>query len=317
MQSCFCQMAKSKNYYQILGIDEQATAEQIKKSYRSLARKFHPDRNPDRPDAEERFKAIQEAYDVLSDPAKRKEYDRYRKDPFANFQTTNGDQFYRKPDGTYVRYERSGGQPQDIYGNGDSFGGFSSFINKIFGAEQEAGRTQSGGNSNRSKLDIDTRLRLTFNQALQGGKTEVTLPHGETVRINIPRGVHSGFKIRLKGRGHISTNATGDLYVTFDVEPHTYYRRRGDDLNITCSINPIEAMLGVTRNVINAYGNTIKVKIPPGTQNGTKLRLRGQGVETTTTKGDLYVKVEVHIPDNLSEAQLDIIRTAAKKAKLI
>lgn len=310
-------MAKSKNYYQILGIDEQATAEQIKKSYRSLARKFHPDRNPDRPDAEERFKAIQEAYDILSDPDKRKEYDRYRKDPFASFQTTNGDQFYRKPDGTYVRYERTGGQPQDIFGNGDNTGGFSSFINKIFGAEQETSRSQSGGSSHRSKLDIDTRLRLTFNQALQGGKTEVTLPHGETVRINIPRGVHSGFKIRLKGRGHISANAAGDLYVTFDVEPHTYYRRRGDDLNITCSINPIEAMLGVTRNVINAYGNTIKVKIPPGTQHGTKLRLRGQGVETASKKGDLYVKIEVHIPDNLSDAQLDILRTAAKKAKLI
>jgi DnaJ-class molecular chaperone len=137
------------------------------------------------------------------------------------------------------------------------------------------------------------------------------------VRINIPRGVRSGFKIRLKERGHIGSNGVGDLYVTFDVEPHAYYRRRGDDLYITSSINPIEAMLGITRNVINAYGNTIKLKIPPGTQHGTKLRLRGQGVETNAKTGDLYVTIEIHIPEDLDDSQREIIRTAAKKARLI
>ena len=309
-------MASSKNYYQILGVDEKATAEQIKKSYRSLARKFHPDHNPDRPDAEERFKSIQEAYDILSDPDQRAEYDRFRKDPFGGFQSANGDRFYRSSDGSYVRYRGAPNAEDDFFANSDN-GGFSSFINRIFGAEQENTTDPRRKPRQRSSLDVSTRLHLSFEQALHGGKTEITLPHGETIRINIPKGVHSGFKIRLKGRGEVGSTSTGDLYVTFDVEPHTYYKRKGNDLQITCTINPIEAMLGVTRNVINAYGNRIKVPIPAGTQHGTKLRLKSQGVVTSKETGDLYVRVEISVPETLSMEQQKILREAAEKARLI
>ena len=313
--SFFAQMAKSKNYYRILGLTEQATAEEIKKSFRRLAREHHPDHNPDQPDAEERFKAIQEAYDVLSDPNKRREYDRYRMDPFASFQAANGDHFQRAPDGSYVRYRRTR-QPAETDGD-SSLGGFTNFISRIFGAEEEP-RPSSGRSGRRhSKLDIDTRLRLTFAQALRGGKTEVTLPHGEIVRIDIPKGVRSGFKIRIKGKGKIGPSSVGDLYVKFEVEPHAYYRRRGDDLHITLTINPIEAIVGVTRHVISAYGNRIKVKIPAGTQHGTSLRLKGQGVEKSNKTGDMYVKVELHVPENLTEEQLLEIQRAARKANLI
>ena len=311
-------MAKAKNYYEILGINEKASASEIKKSYRALAREYHPDRNPNQPEAEERFKAIQEAYDVLSDPQRRKEYNQFKKDPFASFQSANGDQFYRAPDGTFVRQESRGpaSNQNDIFGLGDT-GGFGGFINRIFGNEGDPQRPSEKTRGRRSKLDIETRVRLNFTQALRGGKTELTLPHGEIVRIQIPRGVRPGFKIKLKGRGQIGSTSAGDLYVTFEVDPHNYYHRRGDDLHITCTINPLEAIVGITRNVINAYGNRIKVKIPAGTQHGTKLRLKGQGVETSKVKGDLYVKIEIITPESLSEEQLDILKQAGKETKLL
>ncbi len=310
-------MAKAKNYYTILGINEDASPEEIKKSYRALARKYHPDRNPNQPDAEERFKSIQEAYDILSDPKSRREYNQFRKDPFASYQSTNGDRFYRAPDGTFVRREGPRPQnPEDIFGFGDS-GGFTGFINRIFGSEAEQKKPGEKSKSQKSSLDIETRVRLSFMQALRGGKTELTLPHGETIRIKIPRGVRPGFKIKLKGRGQVGTTTTGDLYVTFEVEPHNYYRRRGDDLHITSTINPIEAMVGITRNVLNAYGNRIKVKIPAGTQHGSKLRLKGQGVETSKKTGDLYVKIDIQTPENLSKEQVEILRRAGKETKLL
>ena len=311
-------MAKAKNYYEILGVDEKASAAEIKKSYRALARKYHPDRNPNQPEAEERFKAIQEAYDTLSDPQRRKEYNQFKKDPFAPYQSANGDQFYRSPDGTFIRRETRGpaSDPGDVFGFGDT-GGFGGFINRIFGNDAEAPRQGEKTRSRRSNLDIESRVRLNFTQALQGGKTELTLPHGEIVRIKIPRGVRPGFKIKLKGRGQIGPTSTGDLYVTFEVDPHTYYHRRGDDLHIVCTINPLEAIVGITRDVINAYGNRIKVKIPAGTQHGTKLRLKGQGVETSKGTGDLYVKVEIRTPENLSAEQLEILKQAGKETKLL
>ena len=310
-------MARSKNYYSILGVDEKATPDQIKKRFRLLARQYHPDRNPDRPDAEERFKAIQEAYDVLSNEEKRKEYDIRRKNPFGGFQTANGDNFQRTKDGTYVRYQRPPNAEDEFFANGDEAGGFSNIFNRIFGAEQKPPPQDRRKSRRRSSLDVSTRLRLSLEQALVGGKTEITLPHGEVIRINIPKGVQTGFKIRLKGRGEVGATSTGDLYVTFEVEPHSYYKRKGNDLYITAKVNPIEAMIGITRNVMSAYGNRIKLKIPAGTQNGSKLRLRGQGVQTNTEAGDMYVTIEVHVPEDLSPEQIQILKEAGKKARLL
>ena len=311
-------MARSKNYYSILGVDEKATTDQIKKRFRLLARQYHPDRNPDRPDAEERFKAIQEAYDVLSNDEKRKAYDRRRKQPYGGgFQSANGDSFHKTSDGTYVRYQRPPNAEDDFFGNGDDNSGFSNIFNRIFGAEQKPPPTERKKGRRRSSLDVSTRLRLSLEQALMGGKTEISLPHGEVIRINIPKGVETGFKIRLKGRGEVGATSTGDLYVTFEVEPHSYYRRRGNDLHITAKINPIEAIIGITRNVMSAYGNRIKLKIPAGTQHGTKLRLRGQGVQKSQETGDMYVQIEIHTPEGLSQDQINIIKEAAKKARLL
>jgi len=332
-------MSDKKDYYKILGVHERAAPEEIKKMYRQLAREYHPDRNQGRPDAEERFKAIQEAYDILSDPRKRRLYDHHRREPAEAFEAPNGDTFYRQADGAYVRRERRR-PPDPPYTNGarsgdgpsrgstsgsthgasatngasSGSGGVSGFFSRLFGGNEQ--ETADPGDK-RSSLDLDTRLRLSFTQALKGGKMEVTLPHGETVRIKIPRGVQSGFKIRLKERGRVAASSIGDLYVTFEVEPHHFFRRIGDDLHITCIINPIEAILGITRNMVNAYGTQIKLKIPPGAQPGSKLRLKGQGVKTEQDLGDMYVQIDIRVPENLTVQEREILREAARKVNLI
>jgi curved DNA-binding protein len=317
-------MPEIKDYYNVLGVEEQASADDIKKAYRKLAREYHPDRNPDKPNAEERFKEIQEANAVLSDPEKRKEYDRMRKNPFAafggdGFDARNGSRFYRAPDGTYVRFDQGAPGAGGFFG--EEFGGIGDFFSRIFrggeGADQEP-FTQSRTRQPGRGRDVETRLPLSFEQALQGGKTEVSLPGGETVRINIPKGVRPGFKIRLKGRGAPGPGGQrGHLYVTFEVQPHPDFRREDDDLYTKVSINALEALLGTSRSINTAYDQRLKLTIPAGTQPGDKLRLKGQGVQTAKTTGDLYVEIDVTVPKNLSEAQREALRKAGKEAGLL
>ncbi|HET6566535.1 MAG TPA: J domain-containing protein [Rhodothermales bacterium] len=318
-------MPEIKDYYKVLGVGDTASADEIKKAYRKLAREYHPDRNPDKPGAEEKFKEVQEAYDTLSDAEKRKQYDRMRKNPFgfgANGDFPGGGRYYRNPDGSGVRFETTG----DVGGFGDLFGGaggggFGDIFSRMFGGQAEAQQQAPFGRQARrgaAVRDVETTLRLSFDQALQGGKTEVTLPGGETIRINVPKGVGSGFKIRLKGRGQAGPGGKkGDLYVTFDVEPNPTFTREGNNLYMKVNINAFEAMLGTTRSITNAYGRTIKLTVPKGTQPGEKFRLKGQGVETEKEKGDLYVEVDVAIPKNLSPEQEEKLRKAAKSTGLV
>ena len=303
-------MPKLKNYYSALGVPEDASAEAIKKAYRKLAQQYHPDRNPDKPNAEERFKDVQEAYSVLSDPQKRKEYDRMRKNPFGpfggSFTASNGDKFYQRSDGTFVRYSTNAGENPDL-GDlfGDALGGIGDFFSRMFSGEPTPPRT-------------NTIVRLTFDQSLRGGKKQIQLPGGNKVRLTIPKGVRNGFKIRLKERGRPDPEGRrGDVYVTFKVDEHPRFRREDDDFYITETINAIEAMLGTTRHLENPYGKKIKVPIHAGTQPGAKLRLKGQGVQTKDRTGDLFVEIDVAIPQNLTKAQRDALRTAAKKTGLV
>lgn len=311
-------MPQTKDYYDILGVDEDASAKEIKKAYRDLARKYHPDRNPDKPGAEERFKEIQEAYSVLSDEEKRKEYDARRRfgGGFGGFEGNGGRRTYRSPEGFDVRFEQGGG-------GFEGFGGIGDIFNSFFGGrggggrdpftqrQQQRSRTRGGGR------DVETTLRISFEDALRGGKREVTLPDGEKIRIDIPKGVRSGFKIRLRGRGEPGpTGQRGDLYVTFQVDDHPRFRRKGNDIYVTEEVSAIEAMLGTERRIPTPYGQRIKVTIPAGTQPGEKLRLRGQGVKTEKETGDLYVEIEVTIPEDLSTSQREALRKAAEKANL-
>ncbi|RMH61413.1 MAG: J domain-containing protein [Bacteroidetes bacterium] len=321
-------MPAIKDYYKVLGLSEDASEAEIKKAYRKLARQYHPDRNPDNPEAEERFKEVQEAYDVLGDAQRRAEYDRQRKDPFAGSPFSGfsgagregGARFYRAPDGTYVRVETAGSGPDAgfIFGDEDGFGGIGDLFSSLFGEREprrsdpfaSRGRRRSGRTPGR---DVEATLRLSFDEALQGGKRTVTLPTGETVRIDVPRGVRPGLKVRLRGRGQPGTDGRrGDLYITFEVEPHPRFRREGDDLHVTEHINAVEAMLGTSRRIENAYGKKVRLNIPAGTQPGDVLRLRGQGVETDKGKGDLLVRIVVDVPRDLSEEARTALRDWAR-----
>lgn len=305
-------MPDLKDYYEILGVGENASSDEIKKAYRKLAQEYHPDKNPDQPEAEEKFKAVQEAYSVLSDPDQRKQYDARRKNPFGGFGNGFGSQggtYERWGDGTHVRFEA----PFD-----DGGGGFGDLFSRFFGGGEAADPFTERRTRRSRGADLETTLNISFDQALKGGKTEVKLPDGATVRLDIPKGVDSGLKIRLKGRGAKGPGGErGDLYVTFQVAPHPKFKREGKDLLMPVEVNPFEAMFGTTRRVRTPYGKQIKVPIPGGTQPGERLRLRGQGVEAKDGTGDLYVEVVVRIPKKLSAEKETALKEAAKKAGLL
>lgn len=306
------------NYYDVLGVSEDAAPAEIKKAYRKLARDHHPDRNPDDPQAEETFKKIQEAYDTLGDEQKRKQYDQLRHDPFAgrDFRgfggsDPTGGRFYRTPDGTYVRVESTGFGPDEGYQFSDEglggLGGLGDLFGQFFGGgtQGQSPFGQPRGARRREPRrgdDVESEMTVSFEEALRGGKTEVTLPSGEKVRLTIPKGVEEGQKVRLKGRGGEGPGGRrGDLYITFHVRPSPRFRRDGLDLTLTETINVAEAILGTTRTITTAYGDTIKVTIPPGTQPGERLRLRNQGIRTEGGAGALFVEIAVSVPKSVKD----------------
>jgi molecular chaperone DnaJ/curved DNA-binding protein len=324
-------MPQTKDLYDILGVDEDASKEEIKKAYRTLARKHHPDRNPDDPNAEDKFKEIQKAYSILSDKEKRQQYDAQRRFGGGGFGGPNGGRGSwgrQGAGGPEIRFEQ--GNFDDVFGGRGGLGDiFESFFGGRGGATQgqDPFRQQRGqqqgprGQRRRSRQpsgqDIETKLQLSFEEALHGGRREVELPTGESIRLNIPQGVRNGYKIRLKGRGQAGpTGQRGDLYVTFEVGDHPRFRRKGNDIHLTESIDVFEALLGTERRIPTPYGQRIKLSIPAGTQPGEKLRLRGQGVKTDDGQGDLYVKIDVDIPTDLTDAQRETLREAADEAGL-
>ncbi len=315
------------DYYEILGVAEDASAKEIKKAYRSLAQQYHPDRNAGDADAEERFKRVQEAYDTIGDATKRKAYDRARHDPYGGRFEGNpfegfaggqgaGGRYYRAPDGTYVRVDTTGagpgavGEDDFVFGGG---GGLGSIFDQFFGGASGGGETRYRGGR-----DVEATIRLSFDEALAGGPREFTTPSGDNVRITVPKGVRDGFKIKMAGRGEPSPSGRGepgDLFITFRVTPESRFRRDGDDLVTTETITAVEALLGTTREVRTAYGQTVRIKVKPGTQPGTRLRVKGKGVETAKSTGDLYVEIDVTVP-TLSEDAREGLRQWAESAGL-
>ncbi len=276
-------MPQTEDLYDVLGVDEDASQEEIKKTYRTLARKHHPDRNPDDPNAEEKFKEIQKAYSVLSDEEKREQYDAQR---------------------------RCGG------GGGVGGGARTQRQNPFDGGRQQQRQQRQRGRQ--GGQDLETTLRLSFREALEGGRKQVELPSGESIRLKIPKGVRDGFKIRLKGRGQPApTGQRGDLYVTFEVGDHPHFDRKGDDVHRTETIGMFEAVFGTDIRVPTPYGQHLKLSVPAGTQPGEKLRLKGQGVKTDDGTGDLYVEIDVNIPENLSRKQRAVLHEAAEDANLL
>lgn len=282
-------MPQTTDYYQLLGVDETASASEVKRAYRQLARASHPDRNPGDVEAEERFKMLQAAYSVLSQAERRRAYDEARRGGLAG-----------GFDGVAHRARSrafSGAEGVDPL--------FSFFF-----GDDEAGDARGP--------DVEAHVRLTFHQALRGGTTEVRLSDGEPIRLTVPKGVRSGLKVRVRGHGRRSPSGSrGDLFVTFRVDPDDRYRREGNNLHVVETISAIEAIVGTARSITNAYGQTVKVHIPPGTQPGERLRLRGQGVVTDKRTGDLFVEVQVTVPREMTDAQRAELAATAQRLGLL
>ncbi len=282
-----------KDYYKILGVSRNATQEEIKRAYRKLAAKYHPDKNKGNKEAEERFKEINEAYQVLSDPEKRKLYDRLG----ANWER------YQKA-GAQVNWEdlfqQSGGYTFTFEDLGD-FSGFSDFFKFFFG----------GGFRQRQRKgqDYETVLPITLEEAYHG-TTRVIEVHGQKLRLKIKPGVPDGKVLRLKGKGGpgFQGGPPGDLYVKIKVLPHPTFQRKGDDLYTKVKVDLYTAVLG-GKIQVPTLGGTLNVVIPAGTQPNQKLRIKGKGMpryDYPNTYGDLYIEVQVEIPKRLSPKEREL-----------
>lgn len=296
-----------KDYYQLLGVNRNAKAEEISKSYKKLARQYHPDLNPGNKEAEEKFKEINEAYEVLKDPEKRKLYDQLGPD------WQHGQQFSNQGQGTHNMHFNFGDQGmggadfsdffETLFGQGrggfggDSFGGFG-------GADGFSTRRPRRGS------DVEAELPLTLEEALKGGKRKVTLsmPGGpKTLEINVPAGVREGAKLRLTGQGNPSTSGgpSGDLFLKIVYKPNSLFKVDGENLQSEVFIAPWEGVLGATIPVPTLDGQ-VELKIPAGTSSGRKFRLRGKGMGAPSKRGDLLVKIMIKVPTELTDKEREL-----------
>ena len=301
----------AKDYYHILGVAKNASDEEIKKAYRKLAMKYHPDRNPNKKEAEERFKEINEAYAVLSDKEKRKQYDTFGAEGFQ--QRFSQEDIFRGFDFDEILSSLFGGRGRrDFRFGGQSGVDFGDFFGRP-GGYQDAGRMSQRGE------DIVYEMAISLEEAASGGEKRISYRKNgrlEEVSLKIPRGFPSGKKLRLAGKGKEGRNGgpPGDLYLQVTVREHPLFSQEGDDLIVEKEINFSEAVLGTTIEVPTLEGMK-KVKVPPGTQSHTKMRLKGLGMPhfQGEGKGDEYVKVIVRIPKKVSEKSRGLIQDLAKE----
>ena len=281
-----------KDYYAVLGVPKTATQDEIRKAFRKLARTHHPDVAKDKKTAETKFKELNEANEVLSDPEKRKRYDELGAD--WNSQGRQG-----PPPGSH----RGGGMD---FGGGDG-GAFSDFFEAFFGGGGKKRKSGFGAFAQRGG-DAELELAVTIEEALHGGRQALTLDRGgrtETVTVNIPRGVRAGQKIRLAGQGSdgIGGGERGDLYLRVKIAPHMEYRVDGFDLIRAVPVPVWSAVLGGEVEVPTPDG-AVKMKIPAGTQPGQKFRLKGRGLPSgKDTRGDFFAEAKVLLPTSLAEKE--------------
>jgi molecular chaperone DnaJ len=365
--------AGAKDYYRELGVAETAKPDEIKKAYRRLAKQYHPDANPNNKEAAERFKEISEAYSVLSEPEKRKQYDVMRKNPFAGYSRAGA--------------AAAGGQAGT--GTGFSFedigdiGGLSDIFESIF---QRGGRKRGGGQAKTRGNDVDYLVEIPFRTAARGGKITITVPitdecatcngtgsapgtkpqtcpeckgagmisfgqggfavqrpcpaclgrgtipttpcavcHGtgqvreqRSIMLAVPSGVDTGSKLRVAGQGEKGAGGApaGDLIVNFKVQPDPFFRRDGLDILTTIPINIAQAALGSKVRVRTIEDKKVALKIPPGTQPGTRFRIPGQGIEKSGHRGDQYVQVKVEVPETVDPDAEALFKQYAEKQGL-
>ncbi len=319
-------MAK-RDYYDILGVSRDASQKDIKKAYRKLAAKYHPDKNPDDKEAENKFKEVGEAYDVLSDPEKRKMYDRFGHDwkryqqAGASAEDFGGWQQARGANGGH--YQRVNFNVEDLFGGGSGQRGGGSPFSSIFEQFVGGGRGQQGSQQFHRQQqqaqkgqDVEANLQIRLREAYHGGSRKVNI-RGEQVKVKIPKGIRDGKRIRLKGKGRPGGRggSHGDLYLKIKIRPEENYERRGDDLYYTHDIDLYTAVLGGKTYVPTMEGNKVKLQIPPETQNGKLFRLGGLGMpnfKNNDKHGDLYVRTNVKIPGNLSSKEKEKFKELAE-----
>ncbi len=370
--------ATTKDYYQLLGVAENASADDVKKAYRKLAKKYHPDANPNDAAASDRFKEISEAYAVVSDDDKRKQYDTMRKNPFAGF--GGGGFSTQRP----TTGGRPGAQQEGNFNFEDigDIGGFGDIFSSIF---DRGGKRRKGASQQRGR-DVEYMVEISFAVAARGGKVSISVPmtddcavcnatgaapgskmqtcpeckgsghvqfgqggfavsrpcpqcmgrgqiptnpcfacngtgqrrENRQVVLSVPSGVDTGTQLRLSGQGEKATTGapSGDLLITFKVQPDTFFRREGLDLHCTVPLNIAQATLGSKIRVRTVDNKKVSLRIPPGTQPATRFRVPAQGVEKNGRRGDQYVQVRVEMPDALTDEQQQMMADFASAADL-
>jgi curved DNA-binding protein len=303
------------DYYQILGVQKTADPEEIKKAYRKLALKYHPDKNPNNPTAEERFKKISEAYAVLSDQEKRKQYDSFGSDQFS--QRFSREDIFRDFDiNSILRDLGFGGGAGAGRRGGFSFRGNDPFAD-LFGS----GR-QGFYNAPQKGSDLQYNLNITLEESVFGADKKLALQRDQSVdemNVKIPAGISTGKKLRLSGKGAPGpqNGPPGDLYLNINVVSHPIFARDGNDIHIEKSITFSQAVMGTSIDVPTLEGSTKRIKIPAGAQNGTKIRMKGYGAPglkgTGSTKGDQFVKISIEVPRKVSDKQLQLIKKLAEE----
>ncbi len=294
----------SQDYYEALGVPRDASLDDIRRAYRNLARRLHPDVSKE-PGAEDRFKAISEAYDVLRDPEKRARYDDFGADWKARQQGGRAENGFDRGSGFRdVRVDFGSGGFGDIFG--DIFGGRTG----------RAGRGGFEGFSFRGG-DQEAELQLSLEEAAAGGRRRLSLGDGRELEVEIPPGTRDGQRIRLPGQGSPGTGEgeSGDLFLRVRLKPHPRFRVEGRDLYVDLAVSPWEAALGADVPVPTLDGRA-KVKVPPGSSSGRRLRLRGQGLPGGgESAGDLYAVVMIHVPKKLSRRQRQLFEQLASTSK--
>ncbi len=311
-----------KDYYKTLGIEKDATQEEIKKAYRKLAMKFHPDRNPGDKSSEEKFKEITEANEVLSDPDKRKKYDQlgsnwkqYQHAGGANGMNDIFSQYNRDGSGGSYQYQ---GDIGDLFGN---IGGFSDFFESFFGGhsrQRSAGNPFSQAQASKGS-DLEANLNLTLEEAFNGVQKQFTV-NGKTIKVNIEPGTHDGKKLRLRNIGAPGNRggANGDLYLNIHIIEHPFYEVKGDDLYYNLDVDLYTAVLGGNVQIQTLDNKKINIIIPKETDNGKLLKLKKIGMPRSgnvNDKGDLYVRILVQIPKKLSKEEKKLFEKLAELRK--
>ncbi|RPI63638.1 MAG: J domain-containing protein [Ignavibacteriales bacterium] len=301
-----------KDYYKILGVEKNATQDEIKKAYRKLAMKHHPDRNAGKKSSEEKFKEITEANEVLSDPEKRKKYDTLGSN-WNQYQHTGGQGFDdfssrfgggRRQSGQGSTYEYSG-NINDIFGNAG--GGFSDFFESFFGGSGGGfgGRTQP----QKTAIDIEANMNVTLEDVFVGSEKQISV-EGKKLKIKINPGTKDGQKLRLKGLGRSKTadGTKGDLYLNIHIIQHPFYEIKENDLYYNLDVDLYTAVLGGKENIRTLDGKTISINIPEGTESEKILRLKNLGMHNDTGRGDLFVNIHVTIPKDLNKEEKELFK---------